>query len=109
VLGCCTIFDGEGQLSFSAVANPTVSGILARHQEKVKPSPTCQLGQGGIRSGEMWRKSQLNERSFRNILSSTSFDASKGRNHVCISSFIFGWCRFNHHGITDHRFNCLRW
>jgi dTDP-4-dehydrorhamnose reductase len=86
-----------------------VYGIVNWHQEKVKPSPTCQLGQGGIRSGEMWRKSQLNERIFRNILSSTSFDAPKGRNHVCISTFIFSWCRFNYHGITDHRFNCLRW
>ena len=76
------MYNGVGQLSFSTVANPTVSGISVMHQEKVKPSPTCQLGQGGIRSGEMWRKSQLNERIFRNILSSTSFDASKGRNHV---------------------------
>jgi hypothetical protein len=81
-------------------ANPIVSAISVRHQEKVQPSPTCQLGQGGIRSGEMWLKSQLNERSFRNILSSSSFDASKERNYVCISSFIFGWCWFNHYGIT---------
>jgi hypothetical protein len=103
------MFHWEGPLSIPTVANPTFSAISVKHQEKVKPSPTCQLGQGGIRSGEMWRKSQLNERGFRNILSSTSFDASKGRNYVCISSFIFGWCRFNHHGITDYRFNCLCW